>query len=148
MMKNLFKLGALALVLVLVTGCGGSKGKTLTCTKSEDETGMKSTQTMKVSFSDDKASKINMTMKMDIDEEYSSYISAFKSMLDSQFENFKSKSGVKYDSKSDKDSITVDLEVDINKLSEEELGALDLDGSTGTYDEVKKALEKDEYTCK
>ena len=147
-MKNFFKLGTLALVLVLVAGCGGAKGKTLTCTKSEDETGMKTSQTLKVVFKDDKASKINMDMKMDIDEQYASYISTIKSMIDSQFESYKSKDGIKFDSKTSKNTVSVSLEVNLAKFSKDDLAALDLDGSEGTYEEAKKAFEEEGYTCK
>lgn len=146
-MKNFLKVGVLALVLVLVSGCG-AKGKVLTCTMTNEETGMKSDQTMKVSFKDNKASKVNMTMKMTLDDEYASYLSSVKSMMDSEFEEFTSKTGVKYDSKADKNTININLELDVTKLSESDLKDMNFDNSLGTYDEVKKSLEESGYTCK
>ena len=146
-MKNFLKVGVLALVLVLVSGCG-AKEKVLTCTMTNEETGMKSDQTMKVSFKDNKASKVNMTMKMTLDDEYASYLSSVKSMMDSEFEEFTSKTGVKYDSKTDKNTININLELDVTKVSESDLKDMNFDNSLGTYDEVKKSLEGSGYTCK
>ena len=146
-MKNLFKLGTLVLVVVLITGCG-SKGKTLTCTRELNEVGMVENSTVKVNFKGEKVAKIATTLKITLGDEYISSLDGLKSSMESIYEGIKDKDGVKFSSSSDKNSFTINLKLDVSKFNENELAGLDLVDVNGTYDSIKAVYEKEEYTCK
>ena len=148
-MKGFLKFGVLALVLVLVSGCGStSKGKVLTCTMSEKEESMSMKMTLKATFKDDKATKVSVDSEVTIDDDMSSYVEVFKSAFDAQFKTYAEKDGVKYSSKSSGKTVSFTIEVDKNKVSKEDLEAMDMDGADGTYDEAKESLEKAGWSCK
>ncbi len=147
-MKRVFKLGMLVLSLVLVTGCGGSKGKTLNCTRELNETGMNESSAMKVKFKGDKVNKIDSTLKITLSDEFVSSLGSLKSSMESIYDGIKTKDGVKIKSTSDKNSFTINLELDVSKFNENELAGIDLVDVNSSYDEIKSVYEKEGYTCK
>ena len=148
-MKGFLKYGVLALVLVLVSGCGStSKGKVLTCTMSENSEGMDMAMTMKATFENDKATKVTMDTKVTVDESMASYVDMLKSTFDAQFKAYAEKDGVKYSSKASGKTVSFTIEIDEKKVSKEDLEAMEMDGANGSYDEAKSSLETAGWSCK
>ena len=150
-MKKMVKLGVFAaLALVLVTGCGSkSNEKVLTCTMTDDSNSMmEMNQTVKATFSKDKATKVNLVMKVKLSDEYKSYAKTFSTMLESQFTKLKDQKGVSYKTDSKDNVITFTLDADLTKMDDEAKDALDIGDTTGTYKETKKAFENEGYKCK
>lgn len=127
---------------LVLTGCGG---KTLTCTMSEKENGMEMKQKVALTFKDDKNVKGKMEVSIKIGDEGKEYLDLMKGMLDAAFEEYE-EAGLKVDSKSKKNSLTISVKYDVDKLTDEL--KKDLDYSDTTYEETKKQLEDEGYTCK
>lgn len=140
MKKVLMSLLAISLAFIL-TGCGND---TLTCTMSESEDGMQTSQELKVNFSNDEVSKVNLKMDFTVDDEYSDYMSFYKNLLESQFEDVTDNGG-KVDVTQEGNTLKLDLNIDMNDLSEEQKTNLDL---SGTKESVRSQLEEEGYTCK
>ena len=140
MKKVLMSLLALSLAFIL-TGCGND---TLTCTMSESEDGMQTSQELKVNFSKDEVSKVNLKMDFTVGDEYSDYMSFYKNLLESQFEDVTDNGG-KVDVTQEGNTLKLDLSIDMNDLSEEQKTNLDL---SGTKESVRSQLEEEGYTCK
>ena len=140
MKKVLMSLLAISLAFIL-TGCGND---TLTCTMSESEDGMQTSQELKVNFSKDEVSKVNLKMDFTVGDEYSDYMSFYKNLLESQFEDVTDNGG-KVDVTQEGNTLKLDLSIDMNDLSEEQKTNLDL---SGTKESVRSQLEEEEYTCK
>ena len=147
-MKNFFKVGVLALVLVLVSGCGSSGSKVLTCTMSENQSGMKMTNTAKITFNSKEATKINLNIDVNLDDSMKSYASMIASSVESQFSELKDQKGVTVKSNTKGSKVTLTIDADLTKMSDKAKEALNLDGATGTYKEAKKDLEKAGFKCK
>ena len=146
-MKNFMKVCTLALVLVLVSGCG-SKSNVLTCTMKEEESGMKMTSTAKMTFDKDKATKINLVMSVDLDDSMKNYVKLMATSLESQFSELKDKKGVTLKTNTKDSNVTVTIDADLTKMDKAAKDALDLDGTDGNMKDAKKALEKAGYKCK
>ena len=140
MKKVLMSLLAISLAFIL-TGCGND---TLTCTMSESEDGMQTSQELKVNFSKDEVSKVNLKMDFTVGDEYSDYMSFYKNLLESQFEDVTDNGG-KVDVTQEGNTLKLDLSIDMNDLSEEKKTNLDL---SGTKESVRSQLEEEGYTCK
>lgn len=142
MKKLLLSLG---LVLVL-TGCGGKK---LTCTAEEEEMGMKMVGKATITFKGDKVAKVKETADVTVTDEMKSLIDTLKSSLEESYNKYNDY-GVKAKVTVKDATISTSIEYNVNKISDENLEKLkDSDiYYSGTYDEVKKALEDEGFTCK
>ena len=151
MVRGVKLFGILAVSILFITGCGGEK--TLTCTNSEEDSGIKMNQEVIMTFKDDKISYVKMSIDNEAtDDTIIDNWDMFVSMLDSQFEET-DKDGVKLstDNNADKHIYNVSLEIDVEKASDDALSEYGLDGiadANATYEDTKKDAEADGFTCK
>lgn len=152
MVRGVKVFAILAGSLLFITGCGNSE-KTLTCTNSEEDSGIKMNQEVTMTFKDDKVTYV----KMSIDNEATDATiidnwDMFVSMLEGQFEE-SNEEGISLKTNNDKNNhiFNVSLEVDLTKASDNALEEYDLDGITdenATYEDTKKEAEDSGFTCK
>ena len=149
-MKGLKLLTIVVVGLLCLTGCGE---KTLTCTNTEEDNGVKMVQEAQMTFKDDQVTKVRMSIEATAtDDDIKEYWGSFISAMESQYEEV-DEEGVKLtltnDEKNYKFNMTV--EVDVTKASEDALVEYDLEelaDTTATLEEVKKEAEADGFTCK
>ena len=150
-MRGVKLFGILAVSVLFMTGCGGEK--TLTCTNSEESSGIKMNEDVTMTFKDDKVTYVKMSIDNEAtDDTIIDNWDMFASMLDSQFEET-DKDGVslKTNNNKDKHTYNVSLEIDLEKASEDALSEYGLDGiadEKATYEDTKKEAEDSGYTCK
>ena len=143
--------GILAVSILFITGCGGEKK--LTCTNSEEDSGIKMKQEITMTFKEDKVSYVKMSIDNEAtDDTIIDNWDMFVSMLDSQFEET-DKDGVKLktNNNADKHIYNVSLEINVEKASDDTLSEYGLDGiadANATYEDTKKDAEADGFTCK
>ena len=151
MVRGVKLFGILAVSILFITGCGGEK--TLTCTNSEEDSGIKMKQEITMTFKDDKVSYVKMSIDNEAtDDTIIDNWDMFVSMLDSQFEET-DKDGVrlKTNNNADKHIYNVSLEINVEKASDDALSEYGLDGiadANATYEDTKKEAEADGFTCK
>ena len=151
MVRGVKLFGILAVSILFITGCGGEK--TLTCTNSEEDSGIKMNQEITMTFKDDKVSYVKMSIDNEAtDDTIIDNWDMFVSMLDTQFEET-DKDGVKLstDNNVDKHIYNVSLEIDVEKASDDALSEYGLDGiadANANYEDTKKDAEADGFTCK
>ena len=151
MVRGVKLFGILAVSILFITGCGGEK--TLTCTNSEEDSGIKMKQEITMTFKDDKVSYVKMSIDNEAtDDTIIDNWDMFVSMLDSQFEET-DKDGVRLKTKNnaDKHIYNVSLEINVEKASDDALSEYGLDGiadANATYEDTKKDAEADGFTCK
>ena len=152
MVRGVKIFGILAVSVLLITGCGNSE-KTLTCTNSEEDSGLKMTQEVTMTFKDDKVSYVKMSVDNEAtDDAIIENWDMFVSMLETEFEET-SKDGVKLttNNNANKHIYNVSLEIDLEKASEDalkEYGLSSITEENASYDETKKSAEDDGFTCK
>lgn len=150
-MREVKLFAILTAVVLLVTGCGGEK--TLTCTNSEEDSGIKMNQEVTMTFKDDKVTYVKMSIDNEATEDtIIDNWDMFASMLDSQFEET-DKDGVslKTNNNKDKHIYNVSLEIDLTKATDDALEEYGLNGITeenASYEDTKKEAEADGFTCK
>lgn len=136
----------LALVL-LVSGCGDTK--VLECTMTDDSSeGMEMSQTIKATYRKDSLTKVDMTMKVTVDDEYADYMDMLEKSLTSEFTNLEDQKGITMDTKTKNNVLTFSLIADLNKMDDEAKEELDMVEDTGTYKDAKESFEEEGYTCK
>lgn len=150
-MKN-FKYLLLALLCVMcLSGCGK---KTLTCTDTNNEDGIKSIETIKFKFKKNKIKSFNVSVENEAtDDSIKNNWDTFVSMLESTFKVDEETKGitVKTDSNDKKYTYSVSVDVDLDKIEDEDALGFDLEEMKkyeNAYDEIKSELEKEGYTCK
>jgi len=117
-----------------------AKGNVLTCTMNDSSMGMDMETVMKVQFKNDKASKVDATMTVDLGI-YGSYADTFVDQFESQFSYYETL-GV------DTDIQTKDNKVIIKMSASNENVGLVSETDGGSYNEVKKELEAQGFSCK
>lgn len=145
-MKKFLGLCLTVVVLGVVTGCGSTK--TLTCVQEENEDGLKMKQTIEAVFKKDSVTKMTMTNEMEVPEEYKSYLSVFESSLKEELSEYENKSGVTVDMKTKDSVLSAVITADLTKMDEETKEELEIAGNNKKYDEIKKSMEEEGYTCK
>lgn len=146
-MKNVLKLGIPTLaLLLLVSGCGNTK--VLKCTMSDSTDGMELSQTIKATFKKDAVTKMDMEMKMTVDDEFKDYIDDMADGLKSEFSNLEDQKGVNISTDTNGNVVTFKMTADLSKMDDEAKEELDMVGTSETYDQAKKELEEEGYTCK
>jgi len=131
-MKKL-KMVILPLVAVLIlSGCGN---KSLTCTMSATESGMKTNQKVEINLKNNKVDTMKVTIDVEIPDEYAdqkqSIMNAFKE-LGTGMEVEETEKGIKVTA--DQDSSYFD--------------AYNIKDGKVKYDDIKEAFESQNYTCK
>lgn len=143
MKKGLMGLVALCVMFIL-TGCGT---ETLTCTMSQEESGMTMNQKAVVTFENNEVTKMKMNVDVEVDDTYASYIGMMESMLESQFTQY-SDNGAKVDVSSSDNKINVSIDMDVKNMTDEQKENLGMEDVYGSKDATKKELEEQGYTCK
>lgn len=116
--------------------------KTLTCTMSQQESGMEMNAEVNVKFKNNKANKVDMKMIVGLGE-LSSYKDLFVEQFESQFKDYSDKGIDVKISSTDKEVI---INMSATKKQMEEAG--EISTSSDTYKGVKKDLEDEGFTCK
>ena len=151
MVRGVKLFAILAVSVLFMTGCGGEK--TLTCTNSEESSGIKMNQEVTMTFKDDKVTYVKMSIDNEAtDDTIIDNWDMFVSMLEGQFEET-NEDGVNLSTNNDATNHTfnVSLEIDLTKASDDALAEYGLDGiadEKATYEDTKKEAEADGFTCK
>ena len=130
-------------MLLSLTGCG----KTLKCSITEEQSGMKMTQTMNVKFKNDKASSVTANIDMKVDKEYQEYMNTLADTLKDEFKDFE-ENGMSLDIATKDDTIKVVIDANFDKMSDKQKNEIGFNSSDNSYDAVKKSLEDSGYSCK
>ena len=147
MKKKLILLSAIALTMLLVTGCG-NKTRVLSCSINGTESGVKYTQDMDATFKGDKVAKIDMKMAFDISEFPEDYKPTLEENMRKTYEETYKKTGSSVKVETKDNDILVYINMDLEKMSDEDKAALNVVDTKGSYSATKLDMEKSGYTCK
>ena len=152
MVRGVKLFGILAVSVLFITGCGNSE-RTLTCTNSEEDNGLKMSQEVTMTFKDDKINYVKLSIDSEAtDDTIIDNWDVFASMMGSQFEE-SNEDGVNLSTNNDADNhiFNVSLEIDLEKANEDALSEYGLDDITdgnASYEDIKENAEADGFTCK
>lgn len=152
-MKKIYFLMISLFVVFVVSGCGNSNTKVLTCTGVSPGTNMNAASSVKYTFESGKLTKteIEVTFKDITVDNLSSIWDMLKTQFTEQNKPIE-EDGFKRTVKADDKNYTfsVIMEVDFGKISKETMEKYSVeDYSEKTYDEIKKEITSDEtFSCK
>ena len=127
-----------ALVVVLIVLLGGNK--TLNCTRTETNSGMEMKMDATISFKRKKASSAKVSVVVDLGN-YASYKDVFINSFEEEYEK-QAKDGIKVNITSDDSHVYINMEASSDNY--DVLGFV----TAKDYNEAKKELEADGFTCK
>lgn len=133
-------------LIFFMTGC---TTKTLTCTKEDNSVkDMKTHQKAEVTFSSNKVVKLYSEATVEVSGIYKNYVNQLEQSLLQSFTSLKDKKGVTVVSDKKEDRIVVKATIDINKLDKETKKTFNLVDTKQDYEQTKKELKDQGYTCK
>lgn len=136
----------LLMVCIGLTGCGS---KTLSCTKEDNSNeDLKMTNKIEAKFSKDKITKMVTVVEVKADGIYKKHVDSLKKSLEEQFTDVKDKKGVTFKTDVKDNTISLRLDVNVKEMDADSLEELNIMETTQKYEDAKKSLEKDGYTCK
>lgn len=131
MKKGILVISSLV-ALIGLTGCGGKK---LTCTMENNSLGLEMSQKVEITFKKDKIDDMKIVMDVKVPDEYKDQKQDLIDELKDLDEGMKVTET--------KDGIRAEMTADDDDFKE-----FNIDGESVSYDEVKKAFEAKNYTCK
>ena len=146
-MKKGIVVFASIIALGLTAGCG-SKTKVLECTKTEEQSGVKLTSTIKANFNGNDVKDMTVDMDAVLPDEYSSYKSTYIKAFESSFASYKKLKGVDVKVSETKKGVNIKLTADLKKMDDDAKDKLDIVDTKANYDKSVKELETEGYTCK
>lgn len=133
-----------------LTGCDAGT-QTLTCTITEAEDDITTTQVMTSTFQSGKLSKVNVNLEMILGETYNGYVETAKQSVDQQFADLVNAEGVTYVSSMnlDQNKIIVNVDANMDTLDENTKILLNIQDANmdETYEESKTYFENNGYIC-
>ncbi len=124
----------------------GLKGKTLSCTTTESQTGLTLKHDIEMTFDNAILTGAKQKITYTIDDNYTSYSSYLEELARENAQEYMDH-GCDVDITNTGNEIVVTINFDIDNMSELDKLYFDLD-NPGTYESNKNALENDGYTCK
>lgn len=152
-MKKLFYgVSVFMISILLLTGCGDSE-RTLTCTKSTEDSGTFAEEKYDYIFKGTKVTSYIVTQTFGITEDTASIIG--EDGMKEAFEVFRKEwndvdttDGTTLDFTEGETTITVTIKTDPTKMSDKNKEFFGFEGKSFSYDMTKQEWEKNEYTCK
>lgn len=150
-MKKIKLLGTISIFCFLLSGCGN--GQVLSCSMTQEQSGATMKQTVDITFKKEEVSNVKMAIDTKVTDDVSdSDWNSLVDMLDEQYPAA-DKNGFKLTRNNDekKRSYKITIDVDVNKVKEDDLAEYDLEGlagAQGTYDDIKEQMENSGLTCK
>lgn len=151
-MKKIKLLAIAVFVVILFTGCG-SKTETLTCTNTQEASGVSMDQKIVMTFKNNKVSNLEMTVDSEAaNDTIKDNWDIFATALDKQYPS-KDKDGIKVSTTNNKDKhvYQISIKIDLTKADKKSLAEYDLEdiaGNKSSLDDVKKAAKDSGFTCK
>ena len=145
-MKKIGVVLSTVIALSIVTGCG-AKTKTLKCSTTQSQTGMKMTQSETIVFKGSSVESYKEEVKVVLDEKYLSYKDMFISTFKKELSQYESIKGIKMTTKETDKGLEATMTANVKSMKESDLKSLDLD-KKASYELTKKDREKKGYTCK
>jgi len=140
-------------VILVISGCGKSDTKVLTCSGVSPGNNMNAASTVKYTFENDKLSKtkIEVTFKDITVDNLSSVWDTFKTQFTQQNEPVEEEGFIRTVKADDKNyTFSVIMEIDFEKISKETMTKYGIeDYSSKTYEEIKEEIVSDGvFSCK
>ena len=143
-MKKRLYIMVLLLIMVSLTGCSS---KTLSCTKTSDESIYNLKEKITTKYGMFGVKNININMEMTLKDNSFINASVLEKTLDETYKELK-ENGAKVNISSKDNKVLVDINFDLKKMDNDKLKEIDLYNVNESYEDAKKSFKKLGYTCK
>ena len=135
-----------------LVGCGevakkDLKPETLTCTTSSLEDDLKMDNETTMTFLNNKMIKMTMKFSFTVEKDYENLTEELKKGLEEQYKSY-SDNGADVDVFTEGATVVAKIDMDFEKMSEEQKKKLEVNNFSGSLSDNKKDFESSGYTCK
>ena len=137
--------------IFILTGCNSKNANgthVLECDSSATIGNSISEQNFKIHFIKDKISMLSVNINVSFNEQDNITRDNLEKDVSDAFDDYKNRKGITYLSSVNDNGFNVKLDIDFNKLSEDDRNSINLINSEKTYDEIKIELENNGFVCK
>ena len=121
--------------------------KKLTCSKEDQKDYITTKEIVTVTYQENDVNNIQIDLQATIDEKYSDYVDTVKENLEEQFTKYEDVKGISFQSNRKDNAIHINLLVEFSKMKEKDKEKFKFTNLKNDYDELKKSLEEEKYTC-
>ena len=145
-MKKIVKTFVLIVGLMLFTGCGE---KVLKCSKESSSINdeMLMSQVTKITFKNDKMTKVNLEMDVKLSDSLIKYLDSVLESNLTEFKSIEDINGFSYTTKKNDDGFTVKIKANLDKMTDSEKERFTYVNSSNNYEKEKAEMEEDGYVC-
>ncbi len=152
MKRKYFTLGIVLFFLLFITGCGTTKEKTMTCTRSMNKNGIKTNLTYKVIYQNNYVNKVHSEEV--VETEAGEILENYKKQVENMYKAYKGIKYYNYDIKVNENRLTSIVDIDYSKIDTKKL--IEIDSSNGNIikngkikvQDIKSLYEQLGTTCK
>ena len=110
---------------------------------------MKMNELIKAEFNGNKVTNIDMNISFDITGQQDGFAKTLEDSLKESFdEEYGNKKGVDYKVNTTSSEVGVSIKMELDKMTDADKKELNVEDGYDTYDDSKKDLENEGYTCK
>lgn len=137
-------------IFVFLVGCKSKSGSTkmLECNSTNSVGSTTSEQNYKIYFDSDKVEKLSIGIDVSLSEQDDVTRDNLESDVSKAFESYKNRPGISYSSNVKDNGFSVKLDINFDKLSEEDKANISLINSEKSFDDIKVELEGNGFSCK
>ena len=132
------------------TGCNmksSNNSRILECTSNNTVGSTLTEEVYKIYFDSEKVDKFSMNISVTLSENDDVTRDNLESSVNNAFGNYKNRSGVSYSSNIKDNGFIVKMDINYNKLSEEDKAYISIINPEKSYDEIKSELEASGFKC-
>lgn len=136
------------LFLFLITGCGSSDGRTITCTNLEVDDGLRIETEIFSYFVDDQLDETTFEFQYNLDSSYQPYIDQIEQGIKDDYKDIIDQKGVHLETEKKNDNqIDVTLTATFSNMDNDTKEYFDMIPLESGIEEYKKTMEEKGYTC-
>jgi uncharacterized lipoprotein YehR (DUF1307 family) len=120
----------------------------LECNSTNSVGSTTSEQNYKIYFDSDKVEKLSIGIDVSLSEQDDVTRDNLESDVSKAFESYKNRPGISYSSNVKDNGFSVKLDINFDKLSEEDKANISLINSEKSFDDIKVELEGNGFSCK
>lgn len=136
---------------IFLTACGSkssNESKVLECTSNNTVGSTLTEETYKIHFEGDKVDRFSMSISVTLNEVDNVTRDNLENEVNDAFGNYKNREGVSFSSNVKDDGFVVKMDINYNKLSDDDKAYINIINSEKSYGDIKLELENEGFSCK
>lgn len=137
--------------ILFLTGCkykSANNSRILECSSTNSLGSTLTEEVYRIHFEEEKVEKFSMNLSVTLDEPDDTTRDNLENDVNNAFGNYKNRDGISYSSNIKDNGFVIKMDINYDKLSDEDKAYINIINSEKTYDDIKLELENSGFSCK